>query len=197
MFTFATMKPRASTTTIRHLVNPRISAMAFLVPVLLACSGCGDSKAPVAPATQAGSTPVAATPQAGSSKTDPLADVLRLAKAGDTDAAIQRFVANAPDNWFEATSLEDIRMSEAAYAAADRADKPRLQQKVNDRVGEIKSFARTVIERANQAKKRGDQQTAQQYLDAVNRFGRQLRDSDTVAVFQQTGNALANMALSE
>jgi hypothetical protein len=31
----------------------------------------------------------------------------------------------------------------------------------------------------------------------VNHFGRQLRDADTVIVFQQTGNALANRTLSE
>lgn len=195
MFLLAKPKPHVSTPTGRHLVHLRLSAVLILSTILLACFGCGDSKTPATP--QAGSTPVSAAPEAGATESDPLADVLRLAKAGDIDAAIQRFVANAPDNWFDSTSLEDIRMSEAAFAAADRADKPRLQQQFIDRVGEIKGFARTVIERAQEATKRGDQETAQRYLDAVNRFGRQLRDADTVIVFQQTGNALANRTLSE
>ena len=160
MFLFAKKRPRASRTTTRHLVNLRRSTVVILITVLLAYSGCGDSKAPGTAAPQAGSTPVAATSPAGSTKTDPLADVLRLAKAGDIDAAIHGFVATAPDNWLESTSLEDIRMSETAYASADRAEKVRIQQQFIDRVGEIRGFARTVIDRANEAKKRGDQETA-------------------------------------
>jgi hypothetical protein len=34
-------------------------------------------------------------------------------------------------------------------------------------------------------------------VEAVNRFGRQLRDYDTVLVYQQTGKALAELKLSE
>jgi hypothetical protein len=88
-------------------------------------------------------------------------------------------------------------MSEAAFAEVDRAEKSRLQQQFIDRVVEIKGFARTVIDRANAAKQRGDLETATRYLEAVNRLGRELRDADTVTVYQQTGKALAEMKLSE
>jgi uncharacterized protein HemY len=54
-----------------------------------------------------------------------------------------------------------------------------------------------VIDRANAAKQRGDLETATRYLEAVNRLGRELRDADTVTVYQQTGKALAEMKLSE
>lgn len=196
MFLSAKRTPLATKCLLRHVMNLWKSAAIILSAVLFACSGCGDSKAPVPPAPPTGPVPLAATPPA-EAKTDPLADVLGLAKTGDIDAAIRQFVSNAPDNWFESTSLVPLRMSEADFAAADRAEKVRLQQQLIDRVGEIKGFARTVMDRANEAKKRGDQETAHRYLDAVNRFGRQLRDSDAVITFQQTGNALANMTLSE
>ena len=186
MLVFAKTKPLAATTTSHHLVNPRISALLILSTVLLACSGCGDSKAPVA-----------TTPQVEFDRTDPLADVLRFAKAGDIDVAIEQFVASAPDNWLESTALEEFRVSEADFVALDRAEKTRLQQQFIDRVGEIKGFVRTVIDRAKEARNRGDEETAQQYLDAVHRFGQQLRDSDTAIIFQQTGHALANWPLSE
>jgi hypothetical protein len=129
MFVFAKTKPLAATSTARHSVDPRILALLILSTVLLACCGCGDSKAPVAPGTQAEPTPVAATAKPGSSKTDPLADVLRLAKDGDIDAAVEQFVASAPDNWVESTALEEFRMSEADFVALDRADKTRLRQR--------------------------------------------------------------------
>jgi hypothetical protein len=54
-----------------------------------------------------------------------------------------------------------------------------------------------VIDRAKAAKKDGDNATADRYLEAVNRFGRQLRDYDTVLIFQQAGKALAELKLSE
>lgn len=79
----------------------------------------------------------------------------------------------------------------------NRVEKARLQQQFIDRVGEIKRFARTVIDRANDAKKKRDKETAARYLEADHRLGRQLRDSDTVNVFQQTGKALADVKLSE
>jgi hypothetical protein len=58
-------------------------------------------------------------------------------------------------------------------------------------------FARTVVDRANDARQKGDKATAERYLEAVNRLGRQLKDSDTVIVFQQTGEVLAEMKLYE
>ncbi len=79
----------------------------------------------------------------------------------------------------------------------DRDEKNRFQQKFIDRVVELKGFAGIVLDRANEAKKKGDTVTAELYLQAVNRLGRQLRDADTVLVFQQTGKALAAMKLSE
>lgn len=75
--------------------------------------------------------------------------------------------------------------------------KNRFQQKFIDRVGEIKALAGKVVERANDAQKKGDTATAQLYLESVNRLGRQLLDADVVIVFQQTGKALAGIKLSE
>jgi hypothetical protein len=88
-------------------------------------------------------------------------------------------------------------MSEASFANLDPAEKSRFQQQFIDRVGEIKGFTRTVMDRANDARQKGDTETAKRYLEAVNCLGRQLRDSDTVIVFQQTGKALAEVKLSE
>jgi hypothetical protein len=161
---------------------------------LIACMGCGESKGPVSPSPEPSS--VSNSPQA-EAKSDVLADILQRAKAGDVDTAIQQFVSGAPDNWIESTGLEDLRMSEAAFAKVDAAEKSRLQQQFIDRVGEIKGFARTVIDRANAAKQKGDMETATRYLEAVNRLGRELRDADIVTVYQQTGEALAEMKLSE
>jgi hypothetical protein len=162
--------------------------------LLIACVGCGDSTVPVAPSSVPAST--VASPSA-ETKADSLADILQRAKAGDIDTAIQRFVSSAPDNWVQSTTLEDVRMSEASFAKLDRVEKARLQQQIIDRVGEIKGFARTVVDRANEAKKKGDKETAERYLEAVHRLGRQLRDSDTMTMFQQFGKALAEMKLSE
>lgn len=172
----------------------RKSTAFMLSATLIACVGCGDSKVPLSPPPTPGSASAARPAEA---KSDALADVLQQAKAGDIDAAIQRFVSSAPDNWIESTALEDIRMSEATFANADRVERARLQQQFIIRVGEIKNFARTVMDRANEAKQKGDHETAERYLQAVRRFGRQLRDSDTVTVFQQTGKALAEVTLSE
>jgi|694.fasta_scaffold142557_4 hypothetical protein len=162
--------------------------------VLLTVLGCEESKAPKnRPAT---TNSVIATP-AIESKQDPLADVLQLANAGDLNSAIQKFVSSAPDNWIESTALEDIRMSEATFAKLNRDKKAHFQQKFIDRVGEIKRFARSVITRANEANQKGDKESAERILEAVHRLGRQLRDFDTVLVFQQTGKALVEMNLSE
>lgn len=166
----------------------------LLSSMLIACVGCGDSKVQVAPFTVPAST--VASPSSETTA-DSLADILQRAKAGDIDTAIQRFVSSAPDNWIQSTALEDVRMSEASFAKLDRVEKARLQQQIIDRVGEIKGFARTVIDRANDAKKKGDKETAERYLEAVHRLGRQLRDSDTMTMFQQFGKALAGMKLSE
>ncbi len=169
------------------------SAM-VLTLTLLASVGCGESNESISGSTAAGPTVASPASEPGN---DALADVLQRAKAGDIDAAIERLVTNVPDNWIESTALADFRMSEAAFAQLDRGEKLRLQQQFIDRVGELKSFTRLVIERANEANKSGDRATAERYLEAVNRLGRQLRDSDTVMVFQQTGKALAEVKLTE
>lgn len=166
----------------------------LLSSMLIDCVGCGDSKVQVAPSTSPAST--VASPSA-ETKASSLADILQRAKDGDIESAIQRFVFSAPDSWIQSTALEDLRMSEASFAKLDRVEKARLQQQIIDRVGEIKGFVRTVMDRANDAKKKGDKETAEQYLDAVHRLGRQLRDSDTMIVFQQYGKALAAMKRPE
>jgi hypothetical protein len=157
--------------------------------------GADSKSGAVAPPAAAATSGAAAAPP--DAKTDPLADVLRLADAGDTDAAMDRFVTNPPTNWIESTALEDLRISEGDFAKLSRAEKGALQQQCIDRVGQIKTFARKVIDRANEAKKSGDLETAQRYVDAVNRLGGELRDSDTLIMFQQTGKALAEVKLSE
>ena len=88
--------------------------------ILVACSGCDTSKMPMAP--------------------DPLGDILRLANDGDTDKAIQRFVSNAPANWFDSTNLEDFQLSEADFLALSRRTRTRLQQQFIDRINEIRLF---------------------------------------------------------
>lgn len=160
---------------------------------LTACAGCGDSKTTVPPSSTSGNPAVS---PATDTKTVALADVLERAKAGDIEKAIEQFVSSAPDHWIESTLLEDLRVSEASFVKLDRDEQNRLQQQFIDRVQEIKSFTRIVMDRANEARQKGDNATAERYLEAVNRLGRQLRDSDTVTVFQQTGKALAELKLS-
>jgi hypothetical protein len=194
MFVFAMGTLVTSRQFLWRLGRLRGATAIILSSTLMACVGCGNPKATAPPASAPGST--AASP-ATETKPDALADVFQRAKAGDMDAAIERFVSSAPDNWIESTALEDFRMSEASFASLDNVEKTRLQQQFIDRVGEIKGFTRTVIERANDAQQKGDTATAERYLEAVQRLGRQLRDADTVLVFQQTGKALAEVKLSE
>ncbi len=194
MFVFAMRTAIRASRLLGRLGSLQGATAIMLSSTLIACVGCGDSRVAVPPSSAPGST--AASPSA-EIKVDALADILRRAKSGDIDTAIQRFVANAPDNWIKATALEDIRMSEASFANLDRAEKTRFQQQFIDRVGEIKGFTRTVIDRANDALQKGDKATAERYLEAVNRLGRQLRDAETVIVFQLTGKALAEVKLSE
>lgn len=161
---------------------------------LIAGIGCGDTKVSVSPAPAPASDSAAKPADA---RSDALAEILQRAKVGDVDTAVQLFVSGAADNWIESTGLEDLRMSEAAFSVLDRAEKSRFQQLFIDRVGEIKGFAGTVIDRANAAKQKGELETAKKYLEAVNRLGRQLRDAHIVTVYQQTGKVLAEAKLSD
>lgn len=194
MFVFATKTAIGTKRFLSRSGRLQEATAIMVASTLIACVGCGDSKEAVPPTSAPDAT--AASPSA-EARVDALADVLLRAKNGDIDAAIERFVSSAPDNWIESTALEDIRMSEAAFAKLDRADKDRFQQQFIDRVGEIKGLTRAVMDRANDARKKGDTATAERYLEAVHRLGRQLRDSDTVIVFQQTGKALAEVKFSE
>ncbi len=178
------------------LGNERAAIAIILSLMLIAHVGCRDSKAPLFPSSTPGTAVAPASAQA-KAKADALAEVLQRAKIGDIDTAIQRFISTAPDNWIQSTALEDLRISEASFAQLDRVEKARLQQQFIDRIGEIMGFARTVVDRANDARQKGDKATAERYLEAVNRLGRQLKDSDTVIVFQQTGEVLAEMKLYE
>ena len=153
---------------------------------IAACSGCEQSQSPAATAAEA-------NPTGGG----PLGDVLVLAEAGDKEDAIQHFVNKAPENWIESTALEEFQLSEAEFQELNRAEKSRLQAQFIDRVGDIKGLARMVVAKASESKKNGDTDTAEKYLESVNRLGRQLRDADLVLVFQQTGNALASASLED
>jgi hypothetical protein len=196
MFSFVAKRfASPSTTSAYHPINPRVWVQSLFAVILLVCYGCGDSPTTTAPGTQARSNPFSGNPELDPGQSDPLADVLRFAETGDLDAAIEQFVAGAPANWLEATALEEFQMSEADFAGLGRADRNRIQQQAIDRVSEIKRLARAVIDEATEAAKRGDEETAERYVEAVRRFGRQLRDSDSLVVFQQTGNALANASL--
>lgn len=198
MFVFAMVTAFGARRFLGDLGSLQGATAIMLSSTLIACVGCGDSKVANPPSATPGTT--VASPSAeikAEIKSDALADILRGAQAGDVDTAIQRFVSSAPDNWIETTALEDIRMSEASFMSLAHNDKARFQQQFIDRVGEIKGFTRAVIDRANDAKQNGDKEAAERYLGAVNRLGRQLRDSDTVIVFQQTGKALAEVKLSE
>ena len=165
---------------------------------LIAGIGCGDTKVSVSPAPAPAPAPASdSAAKPADARSDALAEILQRAKVGDVDTAVQLFVSGAADNWIESTGLEDLRMSEAAFSVLDRAEKSRFQQLFIDRVGEIKGFAGTVIDRANAAKQKGELETAKKYLEAVNRLGRQLRDAHIVTVYQQTGKVLAEAKLSD
>lgn len=169
--------------------SPKISAALFTLMTfvgIVICSGCEQSQTPSA-------TPAEADPTDGG----PLGDILVLAEAGDTEAAIRRFVHDAPTNWLESASLEEFQISEADFQKLDRSESSRLHAKLIERVGDIKGFARTVVDKASEAKKKGDTETAEKYMESVNRLGRQLRDGDLVLVFQHTGKALANATLED
>jgi hypothetical protein len=188
---FAKSNSRRSLLHVQTRMDRGIPVAMVLSAAVLACPGCNNSKAPPAPA------PAVGTASAPPAKDDVLADVLRLTKAGDVDAALEQFVSKAPANWVESTTLADIRMSEAEFAAVSRGEQARLQQQFIERVQELNGLARTILDRAREARKRGDDESAKRYVEALNRFGEQLRDANTVSVFQQTGKALASMRLSE
>ncbi len=183
MFVFAMRTVTRASRFLSRFSSLQVASPIMLSLTLMVCVGCGDSRVAFQPSSAPGST---AASSSAATKADALADILRQAKSGDIDTAIQRFVSDAPENWIESTALEDIRMSEASFTKLGRAEKARFQQQFIDRIGEIKVFTRTVIDRANDAKQKGDKVTAERYLEAVHRLGRQLRDSDTVIVFQLT-----------
>lgn len=149
-------------------------------------SGCEQSQPPAATAADTG-------PTGGG----PLGDVLVLSAAGDTEAAIQSFVDEAPANWIESSSLEELQLSEADFNTLSRSEKSRIQARIIARVGDIKGLARTVVDKASALKKEGNSETAEKYIESVNQLGRQLCDADIVLVFQQTGKALANASLED
>ncbi len=132
-------------------------------------------------------------------KSDPLHEVLQLVQNGDMDGAIDKFISNVAIDWIETTSLREFRISEAEFVSLgtyfSRYKQAPLQQKFIQRVTEIKSMARMLRDRAIAAKSRGDTQAADDYIHAINRLGEQLRYSNIVLVFQQTGMALERIAL--
>ncbi len=169
-------------------------AKVLFFATLVSHVGCDDSRVPNNPSAKPESIN---SSRSAEDSAESLEDILQLAKTGEIDAAVQRFVSAAPNNWIESSALEDLRISEATFVTLGRSEKARLQEQFIERVGEIKSFARTVMDRANQAKQQGDQENAARYVEAVNRLGRQLRDSGAAKIFQQTGKALAELKLSE
>ena len=134
-----------------------------------------------------------------SAKSDPLHEVLQLIEHGDMDSAIEKFMANGETNWIETTSLKEFTLSEADFMSLgtffSRHKQTPLQQKFIQRVTEIKQMARIVRDRAIAAKSQGDTKTANDYIHAINRLGEQLKNSNTVLVFQQTGMALESFTI--
>jgi hypothetical protein len=187
----------------RNTVPRKTSLFAYLVLLAsLVCTGCENSQP-----RDANSEPDAvsenparttqATAQHKSTSGDPLARLLQLTKGGDTDAAIRLFVSDSPENWVASTEIEALQISEADFSELPRAERSRLQRQFIDLVGDIKGLARMVIEKASEAKDAGDMEKAEEYVAAVNRLGRQLREANVVTVFQQTGNALANARIDQ
>lgn len=171
---------------------PKISGRLL---TLAACAGIALSSGCEQPPSSVAATATAAN--ASATGGGPLEEVLDLAEAGDRDAAIERFIHHAPANWVESASLEEFQLSEADFEKLGRSEKSRLQAQFIDRVQDIKTFSRLVVDKALEAKKRGDAATAEKYVRSVNRLGEQLRDADVVLVFQQTGKALAGATLED
>lgn len=176
--------------------------LAYLVLLAaLVCTGCDNSESGGASSSRDAvpeSRPqgTQATAQQSSNAEDPLSKVLRLHRAGDSDAAIRLFVSDTPENWVASTQLEELQISEADFSELPHGERSRLQQQFIDLTKDIKGLARTVIERASQAKDAGDNEKAEEYIAAVNKLGRQLREANVAVVFQQTGNALANARIT-
>jgi len=173
-----------------------LTSLVLLIPII--STACDKPQSPTAESESDPATETAADTdgQASASK-DPLAKVLRLFDQNNPDAAIHQFVDDAPKNWVKSTEMEELQLSEAEFSELSRAERSSLQQQFIDRVGEIKVFAREVVARASKAKKDGNEERAEKYMEAVNKLGRQLREADVVIVFQQTGNALANVTIDE
>jgi hypothetical protein len=134
-----------------------------------------------------------------STETDPLHDILLLVKNDDMDTAIEKFMAKGEVNLIATTSLKEFKISEAEFVSLgtffNRSQQAVLQEKLIQRVTEIKKLARMLRDRAIAAESRGDTKTADAYVRSINHLGKQLRNSNTVLVFQQTGMALESFAL--
>jgi len=161
-------------------------ASSMLLALLVGCGG--EPSASDAPS---------ATVEAAEPANDAYAEVLRLANTGETDAAIERFVNEAPEHWIESTSLQVYELSESNFAKLSRTAKNDMQQKFIDHVGEVKTLSRAVVDRANELNQSGDTEVAKKYIQAVHQLGQQLQDSDIVLVLQQTGMALTGVSLDE
>lgn len=189
--------PSSSSAGRRPAILVRLFPLTVLPVLCFACLGCGNSEVSAPPSFADVSPPASQPAENNSTNEDSLDSVLNLIKAGDTDAAIEQFVANTQGNWIASTNLEEFRVSESQLADMETDEQTRLQQQFIDRVGEIKSLARAVMDRAKEAKQRGDEETARRYIDAVNRFGEELRDADVATIFQQTGNALSKALIPD
>ncbi len=167
----------------------------LLASVLLACSGCNNSQAPAVPAPAAGATAAGAT---APPRNRPM--FCRKSCGSTRPAMSTPPLNNSCPKPGELGGLDEARGhphvgGRVRHRGSWRTGSPSAA------VHRSRPGAQRLCENhprsCGEARKRGDDETAKRYVAALNRFGEQLRDANTVTVFKQTGKALASMRLSE
>ncbi len=171
------------------------SLLLFVVFFVVVQCGCGSQRESTASAPRGPQAVADSQTEVATEREHRLGRVLELSQAGDIDAAVDQFVARGPDSWLNPPALPELEVTETEFQQLSRSERAEFQTRVIERVGEIKSFARALIDRASEAKARGELESAERYIASLNAFGRQLRNSDTVSSFRETWNALANLEL--
>lgn len=164
-----------------YVLCERLAAMSRFVVAIAFClllSACSKppQTRPVAPA-------------------DPLADLLELVHSGEHEQASELLLESTPTSWLESTSLEEFQLSESQFVDLRPSERNRLSQKQLDHVRDLKTLSRTVVQRAQSAKTRGDDELARRYIAAICQLGAELQESNAVLVLQLTGGSLARTEL--
>lgn len=118
---------------------------------------------------------------------------LRMIEEGSTNDAAELLIQN-PEMLNALNAPEAFTISEDDFAWLSHTRRKDVMTEAVDAVNQIKTFARSMLEKASQLEKEGNIQDAERYREAVRNLGQHLNTPDHLRILQQTGSALQAMA---